>query len=121
MNLYGAPALTLKEFQNYQQDLIVGVSLQVSVPSGQYDPSKLVNIGTNRWSFKPELGVSKAVGPWTLEFSAAVTFYTDNTDFLGGNTRTQDQVYSMRGHAIYGFPLASGRRWMQPISPAAAR
>ena len=87
-----------------QQDLIVGVSLQVSVPTGQYDPSKLVNIGTNRWSFKPEVGVSKAVGPWTLEFSAAVTLYTDNTDFLGGNTRSQDPVYSMRGHAIYGFP-----------------
>lgn len=103
VNLYGAPALTLNEFRDYQQDLIVGVSLQVSVPTGQYDPSKLVNIGTNRWSFKPEVGVSKAVGPWTLEFSAAVTLYTDNTDFLGGNTRSQDPVYSMQGHAIYGF------------------
>ena len=103
VNLYGAPALTLNEFRDYQQDLIVGVSLQVSVPTGQYDPSKLVNIGTNRWSFKPEVGVSKAVGPWTLEFSAAVTLYTDNTDFLGGNTRSQDSVYSMQGHAIYGF------------------
>ena len=103
VNLYGAPALTLKEFVDYQQDLIVGVSLQVSVPSGQYDPSRLVNIGTNRWSFKPEVGVSKAMGPWTLEFAAAATVYTDNTDFLGGNTRAQDPVYSMRGHAIYGF------------------
>jgi hypothetical protein len=103
VNLYGAPALTLKEFADYHQDLIVGVSLQVSVPTGQYDPSKLVNIGTNRWSFKPEVGVSKALGPWTLEISAAATLYTDNTDFFGGNTRSQDPVYSMRGHVIYGF------------------
>ena len=104
VNLYGAPALALPEFRDYQQDLIVGVSLQVSVPTGQYDPSKLVNIGANRWSFKPEVGVSQAMGPWTLEFSAAVTLYTDNTDFLGGNTRSQDPVYSVRGHAIYSFP-----------------
>jgi hypothetical protein len=103
VNLYGAPALTLKEFADYSQDLIVGVSLQVSVPTGQYDSSRLVNIGTHRWSFKPEVGVSKAVGPWTLEVSASATLYTDNSDFFGGNTRSQDPVYSMRGHVIYGF------------------
>ena len=104
VNLYGAPSLTLKDFKNYEQDLIVGASLQVWVPSSQYDPSRLVNIGTNRWSFKPEVGLSKALGPWTLEFQAAVTLFTDNTDFFGGNTRSQDPIYSMQGHAIYSFP-----------------
>ena len=103
VNLYGAPALTLKEFANYEQDLIIGASLRVSVPSSQYDSSRVVNIGTNRWSFKPEIGVSKAVGPWTLEFTAAATLYTDNNDFFGGNTRSQDPLYSMQGHAIYSF------------------
>ena len=103
VNLYGAPALTMKEFKDYEQDLIVGASLQVSVPSGQYDPSKLVNIGTHRWFFKPEVGVSKAVGPWTLEFQAAATFFTDNNDFFRGNTRSQDPLYSMQGHVIYGW------------------
>ena len=104
VNLYGAPALTLKEFKDYEQDLIVGASLQVSVPSGQFDPSKLVNIGTNRWFFKPEVGISQAVGPWTLEFQAAATFFTDNDDFFpGGNERSQDPIYSLQGHVIYGF------------------
>jgi len=101
--LRGAPALTLKEFKEYEQDLIVGASLQVSVPSGQYDESKLVNIGTNRWSFKPEVGVSQALGPWTLEFQAAATLFTDNDDFFGGNERSQDPIYSLQSHAIYGF------------------
>jgi len=105
VNFYGAPALTLKEFMKYKQDLIIGASLQVSVPSGHYDSSKLVNIGTNRWSFEPEVGVSKTVGPWTLEVAAAVTLYTDNKDFFGGNTRSQDPLYSLQGHAIYSFPL----------------
>jgi hypothetical protein len=105
VNLYGAPALTLKEFANYKQDLIIGASLQVSVPSGQYDSSRLVNIGTNRWSFKPEVGISKAVGPWTFEVAAAATVYTDNNDFFGGNERSQDPLYTVQGHAIYSFPF----------------
>lgn len=66
-NLYGAPALPLGEFAGYQQDFIVGASLQVSVPIGQYEADKLVNIGTNRWSFKGELGASKTVGPLTVD------------------------------------------------------
>jgi len=103
VNLYGAPALTLKEFAGYRQDLIVGASLQVSAPTGQYDDSRVINIGTNRWSFKPEIGISKAVGAWTLEAAAAATLYTDNDDFNGGNTRSQDPIYALQGHAIYSF------------------
>jgi len=107
VNLYGAPALSLKEFRSYEQDLIVGASLQVSAPASQYDPSRVVNIGTNRWSFKPELGASKANGPWTLELTAAATVYTDNHDFFGGHTRAQDPIYSTQAHLIYGFRSGS--------------
>lgn len=103
VNLYGAPALSLKEFAGYEQDLIVGVSLRVTAPMGQYDDTKVVNLGTNRWSFKPEVGVSKALGRWTLEATAAATLYTDNKDFFHGNTRSQDPLYSLEGHVIYSF------------------
>jgi hypothetical protein len=104
VNLYGAPALSLKEFKDYRQDTIIGVSLQVTAPLGQYDSDKLVNIGTNRWSFKPEVGISQALGRWTLEAIGGVTFYTKNDDFFGGNTREQDPIYSVQGHLIYNFP-----------------
>ncbi len=106
LNFYGAPALSLPEFKSYEQDLIVGGSVQVSAPSGQYDDTKIVNIGTHRWYIKPELGLSKALGPWTLEAATAVTLYSTNTDFFNGNRRSQDPLYSLRGHAIYTF--ASG-------------
>jgi len=104
VNFYGAPALSLKEFQSYQQDLIVGASLQVSAPWGQYDSGKLVNIGSNRWWAKPELGVSKAWGSWIAELAAGVTFYSDNEDFFGGKTREQDPIYSVQAHVIYNLP-----------------
>ena len=104
VNFYGAPASSLAEFRSYEQDLIVGGSFQVLVPAGQYDRTKLVNIGTHRWYFKPEVGLSKAVGPWTLEAQAAVTFFTTNNDFFNRNRRAQDPLYSLQAHAIYTFP-----------------
>jgi hypothetical protein len=103
VNFYGAPALSKQEFAGYRQDLIVGASLQVAAPLGQYDPDRLVNIGTNRWFFKPEIGISKAFGALTLELSTAVFFYTTNHDYFGGKTLEQDPVSSTQAHVIYSF------------------
>jgi hypothetical protein len=102
VNLYGAPSLSMEQFSQYKQDLIVGASLQVSAPGGQYDSDKLVNIGSNRWSFKPEVGLSKAVGPFTLELVPSVTV-TDNDNFFGGKHVAQDPIYAVQGHVIYRF------------------
>src|SRR5262249_28660302 len=82
INLYGAPALTREQYGEYRQDLIVGASLQVAAPLGQYDEPRLLNIGSNRWAFKPEIGISKNLDPLILELSLAGAFYTDNRDFL---------------------------------------
>jgi hypothetical protein len=101
--LYGAPTLSLKEFAGYQQDTIIGVSVQVSAPGGQYDPTRAVNIATNRWSVKPEIGISKALGAFILELSTGVTFYTRNDDYFGGKTLEQDPIYSAQVHVTYHF------------------
>jgi Putative MetA-pathway of phenol degradation len=98
---YGAPALTLDAFDDYTPDLIIGGSLAVTAPLGQYDSDRLVNIGTNRWSFKPELGISKTFGPVTLELEPSATFYTDNESFFGGRRVQRDPLYAVQGHVIY--------------------
>ncbi len=103
INLYGAPALSFKEFKDFQQDTIVGFTFKLTAPLGVYDNEKLLNIGTNRWSFEPEFGVSQAIGRWTLEAAAAAVFYTDNNDFDNGSSRQQDPIYSLQGHVIYSF------------------
>ena len=103
VNFLGAPALSLKDFSGYRQDLIVGGTLLLSLPLGQYDSSKVVNIGTNRWSVKAELGFSKEWGAWTVDVAPSVTVFTDNNDFLGGGTVEQDLLYAAQGHLIYGF------------------
>lgn len=103
LNFLGAPALSLKDFLDYRQNWIVGASLQIAMPLGQYDDDRLLNIGTNRWSIRPELGISKAFGPLTLEVAAGVYLYTDNTDFLNGQTKAQDPLYTLQAHLIYSL------------------
>jgi hypothetical protein len=103
VNFYGAPALTTAQFAAYKQDLIVGASLTLTAPLGQYDSAHVINLGTNRWSAKPEIGLSQAVGPWTLELNAAGTWYTKNDDYFGGNTREQEPVYSTQLHVTRQF------------------
>ena len=103
VNFFGAPALTAAEFKNYKQDSILGASLRITAPLGQYDSERLVNIGTNRWSFKPEIGYSKAFGRWTVEVAPAVTLYTENGNFFGGQTREVAPLYSLQSHVSYSF------------------
>ena len=103
MNLYGAPAMTPKEFASYRQGTIVGVSVTVAPPLGQYDSTKLINLGTNRWSFKPEVGFSSTHGQWVVEAMAGIWIFTDNDDFFGGRTRVQDPVTALQFHLTYKF------------------
>ena len=103
INLYGAPAMRLPEFTNYQQNIIVGMSLAVTAPLGAYEDDKLLNIGNNRWSFKPELGVSKAIGRFTLELAPGITVFTDNDHYFGDTRREQDPLFSAQAHGIYSF------------------
>ena len=103
VNFYGAPALKPAAFAAWRQDLIVGASLAVTAPLGQYDEERLVNIGSNRWSVKPEIGASQAFGPWTVELAAGVTWFSENDAFFGGNTRSQDPIYSTQLHVTRQF------------------
>jgi len=103
VNFIGAPALPLSGFKDYKQDLVVGASLQIYLPMGQYDPEKLVNIGTNRFSFKPELGISKTLGKFQLELTGGATFYTVNNHFYQGKTRSQEPIGLIQGHVTYSL------------------
>ncbi len=105
-NLLGAPALSLQEFASYQPDTIVGVSIQATIPTGQYDSSKLVNISAHRWAVKPGIGISKTLSDYTFEFAADAEFYTSNNDFFGGIKRKQDPIYSTQVHVLYTFRRA---------------
>jgi len=102
-NFYGAPALSMKNYLSYKQDLIIGASLQVTIPTGEYDHTRLINISTNRWAIKPSLGISKAIENLILECAVDGEFYTPNHEFYTNSTRKQDPIYSIQAHLIYNF------------------
>ena len=103
VNLLGGPALSPAEFATRQQRTTLGASLTVVAPTGEYDGTKLVNLGSNRWSFKPELGVSIPLGKWFIEGSAGAWLFTDNDDFFGGARREQDPLTLLQLHGGYQF------------------
>lgn len=103
VNLFGSPALTAERFAAYQQHTIIGTSLQVALPLGQYDEARLINLGAHRWSFRPEAAVSHRRGRWLLELAAGAWLFTENDDHFGGHSLAQQALYFLKGSAIYTF------------------
>lgn len=103
VNFIGAPAIKMSQMQSYTNHTVVGASLMVMAPLGQYDPAKLINLGQNRWGFRPRLGVSHRTGGWTLEAMGSVRLYTDNSDFFGGLTASQDPLWAIQGDVVHQF------------------
>jgi outer membrane putative beta-barrel porin/alpha-amylase len=103
VNLFGSPALDLPDFGKYRQRTIVGVGLQVAMPLGQYDPDRLVNLGSNRWSFRPEIGLSHARGRLVLEIASGSWLFTENDEYFGGKTLTQRPLYFVKVNGVYAI------------------
>ena len=108
VNLKGGPAMPVTKYLKWKQKTLLGVSLKVVPPTGQYDPTKLINWGTNHWAFKPEFGYSKRWGSWVLDAYAAAWFYGTNPDFFSHNkffpgtqSRSQEPIGSFEGHLSY--------------------
>jgi len=101
----GAPAATVEEFAKSSPQTVLGVSLTVTAPTGQFFNDKLINLGTNRWSFKPEIGLSYMVSEqWFVDLYAGAWFFTDNNSFYTGNSvRIQDPLLTFQTHVSYNF------------------
>jgi hypothetical protein len=103
INLFGSPALDKKDFSKFNQKTIFGASLVTSVPIGQYFEEKQVNLGTNRWAFKPEVGVSRRMKSFYVESYVGVWFYTINNEFLINKEKRQEPALSFQFHSSYYF------------------
>jgi len=110
VNLKGGPAMPVQKFMKWHQKMLLGASLKISAPTGQYDPTKLINWGANRWAFKPEFGYSQRWAKWVLDGYMGVWLFTTNNDFWSHNTfypgtRSQSQapIGAFEGHLSYDF------------------
>jgi len=103
----GAPALTIREFAKAPQKTILGASINVIVPTGQYYQEKLINLGTNRWAFRPELAISHPFKKrWMIDGYAGLWLFTPNSSFYPGSTRkTQKPMGAFQAHLSYNVSL----------------
>ena len=61
VNLMGGPSMAPQKFAKWQQKILLGASLNVVAPTGQYDPTKLINwaptaVASNRSCAIPNTG-----------------------------------------------------------------
>ena len=103
VNFLGAPALCGSEYATYRPTTVVGASLKLRVPLGQYEHTKFFNLGTHRWMVSPRVGVAQYVGRLTVEGYASVWFFTTNGDFFNGSVLSQDPIVGFQLHASYTF------------------
>ena len=109
VNLAGGPARRRSEMAGVRLGTIVGASFSVSPPLGHYDTDRRLNVGSHRWSFKPELGLVQPLGgrrAWWLEAYGSVTVFSDNTAYVDTATVTQESLWALQGHFVRVF----GRR-----------
>lgn len=109
LSLLPGSAQSVADFMRAAPDRTLGVSLVVNAPTGEYIEDKLVNLGTNRWAFRPEFGGSRRFGRWNLDGSLGVWLYGDNEDFFGGQERSQDPLPTLQGTLSYTF---APRLWL---------
>lgn len=102
-NFYGAKAKSMREFVKTPKGIVVGASVQLSIPTGEYEERYVFNIGANRWFIKPEIGTSIPFGHWELDLAASAKIFTDNDDYLHTQTLDQDPIYNIQSHLIYDF------------------
>jgi hypothetical protein len=101
--LHGSPALSPEAFKKQMHKSVVGASVLISAPLGQYDPKLLVNIGANRWSFRPQIGFSREAYKWTFDLYLGGYFFTQNSNFFGGHVRDQAPIAATQVHVSYTF------------------
>lgn len=108
VNLFGAPPLKGKEFAEYRatkadNETIVGVGLALQLPTGQYYSDKLINLGDNRFTIRPQLGAVHNWGKWSAELTVQAWVYTDNDSFFQGKKLGQDPLFTTDANLIYTF------------------
>jgi hypothetical protein len=102
-NFLGSPALTPVEFARREPTTTLGGSITLVAPTGDYNSTNLINTGSNRWAFKPDIGLSIPIGNWFADASAGVWVFTDNTNLFNGNVRGQAPIFGGRLHVGYNF------------------
>ncbi|HUL78486.1 MAG TPA: transporter, partial [Vicinamibacteria bacterium] len=104
VNLIGRPAQkNLVDVLRYEPGFSLDLIADLAVPVGEYDNTRSLNLGQNRWYGRVGAPIVWQIGPWvpgrrtTLEFLPAVWLFGTNDDFVGQTLKT-DPMFQVDGH-----------------------
>jgi len=100
---------TIPDAVRYQPGFSLDLLADLALPIGEYDNTKPLNIGQNRWYGRVGAPMTMQLGAWvpgrrtTLEFLPAVWLFGDNTDYVGGQTMQTDPLFQLDAHLTRDF------------------
>ena len=108
-NIIGPPAqITLVDAMRYEPGFSLDVIADLAVPIGEYDNTRHLNLGQNRWYGRLGAPVVWQIGPWvpgrrtTLEFLPGVWLFGANEDYVGTRLET-DPMFQLDVHLTRDF------------------
>ena len=106
----------LRKFHKWHQKRLIGVSLKVVAPTGQYNETKLINWDANGWAFRPEARILRALGQGRAGrlrrrevLSLNPNYFGHNNFVPGSQDQSQTPVGTFEGHLSYDWKL---RTWV---------
>ena len=110
INLIGPPAQkNIPDVLRYQPGFSLDLLVDLGLPIGEYDSSRLLNLGQNRWYGRVGMPVIWQLGDWvpgrrtTLEFLPSIWLFGDNNDYFGGQTLKTDPLFQLDAHLTRDF------------------
>lgn len=106
--LRGAPALSGEAFSKYRAthpvNTVIGAAVSLRLPVGEYYRDRLINLGSNRFVLRPELGVLHTRYRVSYELTGSISLFENNDEFWPGDSvREQDPLFLIQGHIVYTF------------------
>jgi len=107
VNFLGPEAMKPKELLEYLSEhevfTVVGASLSVTLPLGQYFDDKILNLGQNHFVFRPQIGFVHHWRTWSYELTGSVFLYSRNHNFSDGKNKNQNATFAMQTHLTKRF------------------
>lgn len=103
--LVGGKAQDMQTYVRNEPGFVLGTFAAARIPVGQYDASKPVSPGSNRWEWRLGVPMQYIKGLPTkqtsFEFVPLVYLFGDNDDGFNGSHVSQDPLYQFEAHLTH--------------------
>jgi hypothetical protein len=108
INLAGLQPMSVDEFRQFTPGTVVNFLIGATLPLGQYDDENVINLGSNRWTFRLGVPVTRSYFAdsgkrTTLELIPNLYFFTDNH----ARNLKQETLFTIEAHVTHDLGARS--------------